>query len=250
MVEMSTDQNQAGPDSRLVCRHRNSSRGLLCNSRRVTGRPGFAWVFFLVASVCAHPACRPDDDAAGNDAGNVGTAKRPADLLVFPDALRVADPSVNAFVERAMTSCGSGDYDSFRLLWSVREDPLPRGEYEQGWKAVQRIHIRALEEMALAPNLKLGRDDYETSYIILASILLDPSLRAGQQEPNREVVLQLVREQDAWRLARASKAMRLWVKESGAGREDASSVSVEKQSEHDAGRFEPTRKSSSPGEGG
>jgi hypothetical protein len=166
----------------------------------------------LVLLALVQSACRPDDPTAENEAGNGSAAKRPVELLDFPEALRVADPAVNAFVTEAMASCASGDYDAFRRLWSAREDPLPRHEYEEAWRAVERIRIRALEEVILAPEPTRGRDDFEPAYIILADVSLDPNVPAGQREPKREVVLQLVREQDMWRLARAPKAMRTWVR--------------------------------------
>ena len=51
-------------------------------------------------------------------------------LLVFPDDLHTTDDSINQFVKRAMRTCAAGEYPPFRLLWSVREEPLPRDEYD------------------------------------------------------------------------------------------------------------------------
>lgn len=166
-----------------------------------------------IALLCLYPACRRDEDVVqkGVPAGNA--QKKPADLLVFPSALKTEDVSVNAFVKRAMMDCAGGDYDVFRLLWSAREDPLPRGEYEQGWQAAREIRIRALENVILSADPTRGRDEDETVYVILANVSLDPTHRAGQREANREVVLMLVREHDTWRLARAPKKMRTWIKE-------------------------------------
>ena len=151
----------------------------------------------------------------GAPAGNA--QKKPADLLVFPSALQTEDVSVNAFVKSAMMDCAGGDYDVFRLLWSAREDPLPRGEYEQGWQAAREIRIRALEKVMLSADPTRGRDEDETVYVILANVSLDPTHRAGHREANREVVLMLVREHDTWRLARAPKKMRTWIKERVSG---------------------------------
>jgi len=159
------------------------------------------------------PVCRRDEDVVQKGAPANIAQKKPADLLVFPSALQTEDISVNAFVKRAMMDCAGGDYDVFRLLWSAREDPLPRGEYEQGWQAAREIRIRALEKVVLSADPTRGRDQDETVYVILANVSLDPTHRAGQREANREVVLMLVREHDTWRLARAPKKMRTWIKE-------------------------------------
>ncbi len=147
--------------------------------------------------------------------------QEPAELLLFPDEVRVADPSVNEFVERAMVGCASGDYDRFRLLWSVREDPLPRDDYLEGWQAVQRIKIRAVKRVMLSPDPKLGREKPEAAYAILADVALDPTRPAGRREPNRQVVLTVIREQMAWRLASAPAALRTWMKEQVDQRERA-----------------------------
>jgi hypothetical protein len=80
----------------------------------------------------------------------VGSApKKQSDVLIFPGALHVADDSVNEFVARAMSICGQGEYEPFRLLWSVRETPLTRGQFDEGWQAVQHIEIKALREARL-----------------------------------------------------------------------------------------------------
>ncbi len=149
--------------------------------------------------------------AAGRQA-ETGQQKR-KELLVFPDEVRVEDASVNDFLERAMEDCASGDYDKFRLLWSARQEPLPRDEFEQGWQAVRQIRIRALQRVMLAPDPDHELDQGETVYAFLADVALDPMHRAGQREPNREVVLMVIREHEQWRLARAPKPMRTWIKE-------------------------------------
>ena len=138
---------------------------------------------------------------------------KPANMLVFPDEFHVGDETVNAFIRRAMTACASGDYQKFRLLWSAREEPLPRGEYEQGWQAVQEIRMRALQEVILAADSERGRKEDQTVYVLAADVSLDPAHRAGRKEPIREVVLMVVPEQGSWRLARPPKAMRSWIKQ-------------------------------------
>jgi len=133
-------------------------------------------------------------------------------MLLFPDELRVADASVNDFVARAMETCAAGDYEAFRLLWTARDDPLPRDEFEQGWKAVQKIRLRALEKVRLAPDPDAGRIEAQEVYAAYAQVELDPSLQPNRPEPHREVILMMVREQDGWRLASAPKAMREWIR--------------------------------------
>lgn len=149
------------------------------------------------------------------------SAAKPQNLLVFPIDLRVPDDSVNEFVERAMSACATGEYDSFRRLWSAQRDPLSRGEFEQGWQAVRSIRVRALQRVIIAQAEATdaqSRADADRPaedaavYVLLTDLSLDPQHAAGQAQPTREAALLIVREQDQWRLTRAPKQVREWVK--------------------------------------
>ena len=156
-------------------------------------------------------ACRQaDEESAGGDQLSEDAQPR-GDLLVFPGELRVEDESVNEFVVRAMTTCASGDYAAFRLLWSVLQEPLPRDEYKKGWQAVQEIRIRALKEIALAPGSQEDPGESKTAYVVVADVALDPSHPAARSQPQRQAVLMIVKEREEWRLAQATKRVRAWV---------------------------------------
>jgi hypothetical protein len=142
----------------------------------------------------------------------VESAAKPTDILVFPPELHVKDESANSFLTRAMKTCGDGEYESFRSLWSILEQPLPRGDFDQGWQAVQEIRIRAFQQVFLERGRDGKKPNGETVYVVFADVRLDPSHRAGEREPHREVALMLVREKDEWRLAKAPAKMRKWVK--------------------------------------
>ena len=177
-----------------------------------------ALTFLIWCVACAGYAsgCRRGGDENASRRGDdmpIGEAPKADSVLVFPDDLRMADAGVNEFVARAMTTCAKGEYDAFRLLWSAREEPLPREEFEQGWQAVQTIRVRALEKVKLAPDARTTPPQDEVAYALLAEVSLDPTHKAGQREPQREVVLMLTREHDEWRLARAPKPMRNWVRD-------------------------------------
>lgn len=164
------------------------------------------------------PACRrdePEKTSATAPSSGAVNSKQPG-LLVFPDELRVADSTVNEFVTKAMTTCAANEYEAFRLLWSARETPLPREEFEQGWHAVQTIKVRALEKVMLDADPSAGRAEPETVYALLAEVSLDPAQKMGQKEPQRHVVLMLTREHEQWLLAQAPKPMRDWVKKKSA----------------------------------
>ena len=148
-----------------------------------------------------------------------------ADILEFSDELGVEDESVNNFVRRAMTDCASGDYERFRMLWSAKVDPLPADEYEQGWQAVTRIEIRALQKVLLAAEASEEAPQGGTAYAVLADVSLDPTHPAGKDKPLREVVLLVVSEQDGWRLANPPQAMKRWIRNYAAEMEESASES-------------------------
>jgi hypothetical protein len=134
-------------------------------------------------------------------------------ILQFPEELKVADAAVNRLVLEAMSACAEKRYDDFRAAWSPREDPMSRDEFEQSWHAVREIRLRALKPAMFESASEGGRPDRQRVYVAYAEVLLDPEHRAGEREPLREAVLMLIQEQGQWRLARAPKAMRAWIRE-------------------------------------
>ncbi len=158
---------------------------------------------------CLGSGCRPEADRDRPEPQPKDT--RQAVQLVFPDALRVDDQTVNDFVQRAIEDCARGEYEAFRLLWSVREEPLPREEYEEGWQAIQSIRILALEKIFLAPGAGGDAERAVLAYALAMHVALDPTHRAAKREPQRDVVLLLIREHDEWRISRAPKGVRTWI---------------------------------------
>jgi len=177
-------------------------------------------------------ACRRAEDRADDEINP--KSEKPAarqSVFVFPEELHVADKAVNEFLREAMTISTSGDYNAFRLLWSAREEPMPRDEFEHGWSAVQEIRIRAFEKAHLAAGPSSNGDDPEAVYAFYAEVRLDPTHLVGQRKPERQIILMLVREHDQWRLARAPQSMRTWLKEKVADPSVPSSTAVQ-QPEH------------------
>lgn len=158
--------------------------------------------------------CRPDSDSTNRDDGSDEVQPESARaVLNFPQELMVADATVNEFVTEAMQTCANGDYDSFRLLWSAREELITKREYERGWRAVLSLDIRALQKVKLAPDPKRGETEPRTVYAVFAHVTFDPAQTAEQQDVERQVVLVVLREHDAWRLGKAPRGLRTWLTE-------------------------------------
>lgn len=150
----------------------------------------------------------------------------------FPQELRVDDESVNAFVERALVGVAAGEYEPYRLLWSMKDEPLSRSDYERRWHGVTDIQLRALRRIILTtgkPSL-LGGDGQpagDASYALLADFSFSQPGRVGlltgkarlrvdppaQREPLRGVVWIIAKERDKWRLAKPPKAVKRWLRD-------------------------------------
>jgi hypothetical protein len=174
-------------------------------------------MFLAAVTVGADLGCRREEEAP---AGGAAPDKLPAEqagVLVFPEELKVEDDSVNEFLTRAMTVCTTGDYEAFRLLWNVREEPLARDEFEKGWQAVEEIRVRALEKVILASDEGAEPGVSRTAYVTCADVRLDAeriTKHPGREiEAERQVVLMLLREHDEWGLAWAPKHVRTWIEE-------------------------------------
>ncbi|MCK4657910.1 MAG: hypothetical protein KAV82_00170 [Phycisphaerae bacterium] len=112
-------------------------------------------------------------------------------LIDFPPEMHADDPVVNQFVGQVIETCVKGDYEKFRLLWTVREDPFPRQEFQRGWNALQKLRVLALQKM------KTSKGQYLYSLHVRAEF--DDTV----PEPQKELVLLIVKEDDQWRLANA-----------------------------------------------
>ena len=156
--------------------------------------------------------CREEENAPATPPSKPATES--ATELIFPDSLRVADESVSIFVRTALGQCANGNYEAFRGLWSARQDPISRAEFEEGWQAVHRIEVRGLQKVLLAGDQDAAAS--EPVYVLLVEVALDPAAKAGKRAPLREIVMMLVREHDQWRLANAPKTMRDWIKQQNA----------------------------------
>jgi hypothetical protein len=199
------------PSDGQVMASKTGMIGCSPSTSRIGNTKSTAQQFGCVCLLLMLSGCDPSTSESPKGSDQV--EPKPANILIFPVDYYAKDETVNTFVRRAMADCASGDYQKFRLLWSAREEPLPRGEYDQGWQAVQEIRIRVLQEVILAADPQRGRQEDQTVYGLAADVSLDPAHRAGRKEPSREVVLMVVSEQGSWRLARPPQDMRNWIKQ-------------------------------------
>ncbi|MCB9850901.1 MAG: hypothetical protein H6817_09385 [Phycisphaerales bacterium] len=147
----------------------------------------------LPVLLCGTLGCERDTSAEITAHGDANSADS---LVVFPESLKTDDPTVNAFIERAIKVSMAEDYESFRLLWSALEQPLGEQEFRLGFRAARKITILDVEK-------RRTRDD-EIVYLVHCLIELDPNRIPETRrdvKPQRDVVLLLRKEGEQWRIA-------------------------------------------------
>jgi len=184
-------------------------------TRTFRGRRRLLVGVVLACGAALSIGCERKEEATTADKPSADTSTNELHApLIFPPALKVEDETVNEFLTHAMSVCGRGDYSAFRLLWSAREEPLPRDEFKRGWSAVQRIRILILQPVKLPKkNETGGEESLELVYAVCADVQLDADQIGRQHDPDRRVVLLIVREKDSWRLANPPRELRDWVRE-------------------------------------
>ncbi|MFQ5491083.1 MAG: hypothetical protein ACE5GE_10205 [Phycisphaerae bacterium] len=109
--------------------------------------------------------------------------------MEFPVTLQADDESLNECVRQVVRACASGDYEAFRKLWTSQGDPLPQEQFFKAWRFLRRVEMVGLRPVR-HPQTR------EILYAGKAHVLLDPSLK----EPERDVTMLFVKEEDGWRL--------------------------------------------------
>lgn len=154
-------------------------------------RPAPLLVIAVVTSIM--PAgCEPSQ--RGSNGVEPTPSASPADVpsqVDFPASLRVADESVNKAIDRAIEACFSGDYEAFRLLWSIRQNPpFTEQEFRFALKGGARVTVNRLQ--------KFRTPEREVIYAVAGRVeLFQPDI----PNPVRDVILLLVKESGQWRLA-------------------------------------------------
>jgi len=152
-------------------------------------RRGWSGIGVLLVAITA--GCEPGDES---EPGAAIVEER--QILDFPTELHADDQSVNAFVREVIETCASGDYEAFRLLWSIRDDPFPRDQFYRAWQSVHKVEVTGMRKMR-------NPADQGIVYAVAARVDLDPGVR----EPQRRVVILLIKEKDAWRLTRPPEGL-------------------------------------------
>ena len=150
-------------------------------------------------------SCRRDRDSTGDS----DTAR--ADVRVtWAAGARCGNDEINDFVAHALAVCARGDYDEYRLLWSYDHQPTNRKRFEQIRNAMERVEIRQVRRLRL--RLPDGSIKAETQPVYVLHAFVGMSHAAKQRSEyrieDRDLILQIVYQNDAWRFAPAQQEVK------------------------------------------
>lgn len=141
--------------------------------------------------------CKPAEDPPAFENASAASVR-----VDFPPEHRADDQAVNDLVLETIQAATSGDYATFRLLWSAREEPITETEFRRAWQATRSVTIRALIKARFPDHPSVARMGYaagETVYVAYAQVALDPDLMPTRTK--RDMIIMVVREHDTWKLA-------------------------------------------------
>ena len=112
--------------------------------------------------------------------------------VLFPDALRQSDRTLNEFIVKVLDICKRGDYDAFRQLFGTAYQPTPEDQFKRVWYGVKSVEVTRVE---VGPQK-------EPHYYVLATVRLRKP-RKGQDE--RSVPVMVFKESGTWRVGPPSQ---------------------------------------------
>lgn len=117
----------------------------------------------------------------------------PRPVTRFPAEWQQADQSLNDFINKVLDVCHRGDYDMFCQLLAISESPPRQDNFKRIWHGVGQIDVRSVRPDG----------SQESKYYVHAVAKLRKPDAENRTE--RNLVLEVFKEMDQWRIAGASK---------------------------------------------
>jgi hypothetical protein len=111
----------------------------------------------------------------------------------FPQQLKTDDVAVNEFIRKALESCQTGDYDTFRQLFGVTTEVPEAPQFNRVWRGVKHIRV--------AGTYKAQRPQQQPEYYVHLVVQLRQPDHYDRTE--RQAVIWVFHEGDQWRMAPA-----------------------------------------------
>ena len=130
------------------------------------------------------------------------------EIVWAPDA-KCKNPEVNDFVAKALTVCAEGDYEEYRLLWSLDHQPTNRKRFMQLRDATEAVKVKTIRRLQfrLPDGSMKGMDT--PVYVLHAFVALkEEAKQRSERLKDRDLILQIVRRNNAWCFIPAAKEVK------------------------------------------
>ena len=130
------------------------------------------------------------------------------EIVWAPDA-KCQNQEVNDFVAKAMTVCADGDYEEYRLLWSLDHQPTNRKRFMQLRDATEQVQVKTIRRLQFRlPDGSMKILDTPV-YVLHAFVALkEEAKQRSERLKDRDLILQIVRRHNAWCFIPAAKEVK------------------------------------------
>jgi len=145
----------------------------------------------------------------GQDGGARSGANDTPVVVWGPDA-RSGDGSLDEFIERAVQHSTAGDYEEYRLLWSLDHRPTSRKRFEQIRRAIKQVTVKMVRPIRLRrPDGTLAPQE-DPTYVFHSFIEMkqEAKERSNNRLRDRHLVLLIYLEEQNWRFRAAPPAIK------------------------------------------
>lgn len=123
-----------------------------------------------------------------------------ASKVVFGPKSKCNDATVNAFVSETVERCAAGDYDAYRLMWTIDYRPASRKRFRQLAESIEQIEVKLVKQLQIesADGAIEERDD--PVYVCHVFVKINPDIqrKPGTKFEDRDLILLITRNVDSW----------------------------------------------------
>ena len=164
-----------------------------------------AWVACLGCVL----ACGCNRNSSKKNTANGGRGSDSAVEIVWAPDAKCKNQDINDFVAKALTVCAEGDYEEYRLLWSLDHQPTNRKRFMQLRDATQKVDVKTIRRLQFRlPDGSMKGMDMPV-YVLHAFVALkEEAKQRSERLKDRDLILQIVRRNNAWCFIPASKEVK------------------------------------------
>ena len=150
-----------------------------------------------------------DRNSSKKNKANSGRGSDSAVAIVWAPDAKCKNEEVNDFVAKALTVCAEGDYEEYRLLWSLDHQPTNRKRFMQLRDAMEQVDVKTIRRLQFRLPDGSMKDLDTPIYVLHAFVALkEEAKQRSQRLKDRDLILQIVRRNNAWCFIPAAKEVK------------------------------------------